>query len=83
MLLKSDLKKDQKDKLFDDLGKWSNAKSPKSESMGERKLSYPIRSEKKGEYVVINLETDRIEEDFAKRLLIRDEVLRYLLVRTK
>ncbi|KKQ96079.1 MAG: 30S ribosomal protein S6 [Candidatus Levybacteria bacterium RIFCSPLOWO2_02_FULL_39_26] len=82
LLLKSDLKKEQKEKLLaglkDLLG---DVKSQKVDSLGERKFTYPIKRERKGEYIVINFETDKIDQEFNKRLLIKDEVLRHLLIR--
>jgi ribosomal protein S6 len=84
LLLKSDLKKDQKEKLFDDVKKsLGKSKDSKINPLGERKLSFPIRRERKGEYVSLTFETDKVDEDFNKRLLIRDEILRHLLVRVK
>lgn len=84
LLLKSDLKRDLKEKLFEDVKKLlGSTKDAKVESMGERKLSYPIKRARSGEYVILNFESDKLSEDFAKRLLIKDEILRYLLVRTK
>ena len=82
LLLKSDIKKEQKEKLFADVKSWAGEiKSDKVESLGERKLSYQIKHNQKGEYVVLSFESDRVSEDLNKKLLIRDEVLRHLLVR--
>jgi small subunit ribosomal protein S6 len=82
LLLRSDLKKDQKDKLYEDIKKWiGEAKNDKIESLGEKKLAYPIKREKKGEYVMLNFETEGITDELNKKLLIRDEILRHLLVR--
>ncbi|HVZ66705.1 MAG TPA: 30S ribosomal protein S6 [Patescibacteria group bacterium] len=83
LLLKSDLKKDQKDKLFDEVKKiMGDVKEDKVESIGEKKLAYPIKSQRSGEYVVINFATDNVTSDYNKKLLIKDEILRHLLVRT-
>jgi ribosomal protein S6 len=82
LLLKSDLKKDQKDKLFDEIKKWvGDVQNDKVESIGEKKLAYQIKHAKSGEYVAFNFESDNVNDDLNKRLLIRDEVLRHLLVR--
>ncbi len=82
LLLKSDLKKEQKDKLFEDIKKMSGkVSSEKIESLGEKKLAYPIKSAKKGEYVVLSFESDKIDDDFNKKLNIREELLRFILVR--
>ena len=75
LLLKPDLKKEPKDKLFDEI------KNDKVESIGEKKLAYPIKRERRGEYAVINFETEKLDTDLNRRLLIKDEVLRHLLIR--
>lgn len=82
LLLKSDLKKEQKEKLYDDVKKWAGeVNSDKIDTLGEKKLSYPIKHEKKGEYVVVNFEGETIPADLNGKLLIRDEILRHLLIR--
>lgn len=82
LLLKSDLKKDAKDKLYADIKTWiGTVASAKEESLGEKKLAYPVKRAKSGEYVVMNFETENVTDDLNKKLLIRDEILRHLLVR--
>lgn len=82
MILKSDIKKDQKEKLYEDVKKWVGAtKTDKMESLGEKKFAYPMKHEKKGEYVVFTFDTEKIDDDLNKRLLIRDEIIRHLLIR--
>jgi len=82
VVLKPDLKKDQKDKLFTDVKKlMGNVSGDKLESLGEKKLSYPIKRERRGEFAVLAFEADNIAQDFNKRIGIKEEVLRHLLVR--
>jgi len=82
MVLAPDLKRDQKDKLFSDVKKIIGPLSgDKLESLGEKKLSYPIKRERRGEFAVLSFEADNVAQDFNKRLGIREEVLRHLLVR--
>mgnify|MGYP001580490727 FL=1 len=82
MVLTPDLKKDRKDKLFEDVKRiMGEVSSDKMESLGEKKLSYPIKKERRGEFVALNFEADNIAGDFNKRIGIREEVLRHLLVR--
>lgn len=82
LLLKSDLKKDGKDKLYDEIKKWlGDVKDEKIESLGEKKLAYPIKHAKKGEYVAFNFESEKVNDELNKKLLIRDEILRHLLIR--
>lgn len=83
LLLKSDLKKEQKEKLFEEVKKLlGNLKSDKIDSLGVKKLFYPIKKERKGEYTILNFETDKTDQDLNKRLLIKDEILRHLLIRS-
>ena len=82
LLLKSDLKKDLKEKLFEDIKKsLGDVKNDKVVSLGENKLSYPIKHEQKGEYTVLEFESDKVNDELNKKLLIRDEILRHLLIR--
>lgn len=82
LLLKSDLKKDAKDKLYTDIKTWlGDVKNDKAESMGEKKLAYQIKHAKSGEFVVFSFESDKVGTDLNNRLVIRDEVLRHLLIR--
>ncbi|HVT01146.1 MAG TPA: 30S ribosomal protein S6 [Patescibacteria group bacterium] len=82
LLLKSDLKKDQKDKLIEEVkGMMGQVKDEKLESIGEKKLAYPIKNQRCGEYVVFNFTADNLAPEYNKKLLIRDEILRHLLVR--
>lgn len=82
LLLKSDLKKDAKQKLIDDIKSWFGAiKNDKLSELGEKRLAYTIKSEKKGEYVSVEFEVESIKADTEKRIRIQDTVLRHLLVR--
>ena len=82
LLLKSDLKKDAKDKIFTDIKSWlGDVENDKADSLGEKKLAYPIKHARSGEYVVFNFESDKVSPDFNNRLVIRDGVVRHLLIR--
>lgn len=82
MVLKPDLKKDQKDKLITEVkGLIGEVKNDKTDSLGEKKFSYPLKKERRGEFLVLNFEADTILSDFNKRIGIREEVLRHLLIR--
>ncbi len=82
LLLKSDLKKEAKDKLYADIKTWlGDVENEKAESLGEKKLAYPVKRAKAGEYVLFNFESDKVSTDLNNRLVIRDEVLRHLLIR--
>ena len=82
LLLKSDLKKDAKDKLYADIKTWlGDVKEDKVDSLGEKKLAYQIKHAKSGEFVVFNFESEKVGPDLNNRLVIRDDVLRHLLIR--
>lgn len=83
LILKSDLGKEKKAKLLESIEKMFGAKSTKIEELGEKKLAYTIKREKKGDYAVMNLEAETINSDFEKRMLITDGILRHLTIRTK
>lgn len=82
VILKSDLKKERKDKLLSDMQSWiGEVKSQKTDSLGDKKLAYPIKKERTGEYLVMDFEANTIPTDFDDKIRMQEEVLRYLLVR--
>ena len=82
LLLKPDIKKEAREKLFDEVKKWlGEIKNDKIESLGEKKLAYPIKRERRGEYAVIDFEAEAVDAELNRRLLIKDEIIRHLLVR--
>lgn len=83
LVLKSGQTKDKKKQLLDQINGWVGAKDAKSTDLGEKKLMYVIKHEKKGEYVVLEFQSEKISTDFEKRLIIQDDILRHLMIRTK
>ena len=82
LLLKRDLKKDAKDKLLTDVKKlFGEAKNEKLDSLGEKKLTYPIKRELSAEYVVLNFDTEKLDSELNKRLLLKEEIMRHLLIK--
>lgn len=82
LLLRSSIKKEEKEKLFSSISKWvATSKNDKQESLGDKKLAYPIKKELKGEYVVMNFDANTIPKDFAKRVVNQEGVLRHLLIK--
>ncbi len=82
LLLKSDIKKDAKAKLLEDLQKTiGDVKETKINEIGEKKLAYIIKKEKKGDYLVIEFSADKINADADKRIGVKEEILRHLLIR--
>lgn len=82
LLLKSELKKDQKEKLLVNLQKWiGEASFDKVTEMGEKKLSYPIKREKKADYVLLSFKANSVSPELDKRLVMQDDILRHLLIK--
>lgn len=83
LLLRSELKKDEKQKMIDSvLALAGKAENTKTNDLGGKKLAYPIKGAKNGEYVVVEFDAEKINADFDKQAGIQEQVLRYLLVRT-
>lgn len=84
LVLKSDLKKEKKGKLLEDVKKWvGKVASEKVSEVGERKFAYAIKRAQKGEYVALEFNSESVAADFEKRILMEEDILRHLLVRIK
>ncbi len=82
VVLKSDLKKEKKDQLISDVQSWiGEMKSQKTDTLGDRKLAYPIKKQRTGEFVVMNFTADTIPTDVDSKMRMQEDILRYLLVR--
>lgn len=82
LILKSELKKDAKEKLLKDIVSWGG-KLEKQEikEMGEKKFAYPIKGDLKGDYVLVEFESDSVKSELEQKVRINDDVIRHLLVR--
>ena len=84
LLLKSDIKKEKRDTLLNSIKKLLGATKEKLTEFGEKKLAYPIKKNRTGNYLISEFESESsASKDLDQKLLINDDVLRYLLVRTK
>lgn len=83
LVLKSGVSREKKKQMLDQINGWAGAQAPKVTELGEKKLMYTIKHEKKGEYVALEFGSDKISTDFEKRLIIQDDILRHLMIRTK
>lgn len=83
LLLKSDLTQEKKKKLLENIGVWAGAKEAKTQELGEKKLAYTIKKEKKADYVALEFGSEKVAADFEKRLVIQDDILRHLMIRVK
>jgi small subunit ribosomal protein S6 len=85
LVLKASLSETQQKKLTDAIKTWlGDAKIAKSDDWGKKPLSYPIKKEVAGVYLDWHLDTgNSIPQDFEKKLLNNDDILRHLLIRRK
>lgn len=84
LVLKGDLKKEDKQKVLSEVKKWvGDPKKEEVKELGEKKLMYPIKHAQKADFVAMFFDTDKIVDDIHKKLEIQDSVLRHLLVRVK
>ncbi len=83
VVLKGDIAKDKKKKMLESIETWAGAKDTKIKELGEKKLAYTIKREKKGDYVAMEFGSENIAVDFEKRLINQDDILRHLMIRVK
>lgn len=82
LILKSELKKEAKDKLLSSVKSWAGKiSSEKLTDLGEKKFAYPIKGAQKGDYVLAEFESDSVSSELESKVRIHDDVLRHLLVR--
>lgn len=82
LILKSELKKEAKDKLVGQIKSWGGKLSnDKVTELGEKKFAYPIKGSQKGDYVLFEFESDAVSQELEDKVRIHDDVLRHLLVR--
>jgi len=85
VVLKSSLNDTQRKKVVDSLKTMlKGLKVTKEEDLGQKNLSYKIKGETTGRYLLLKLEGENgIPTDFEKKLMSNDDILRHLLLRTK
>lgn len=82
LILKSDLKKEAKEKLLTQVKEWGGKVSDsKINELGEKKFAYPIKGNQKGDYVVLEFGSDSVSKELENRVRINSDVIRHLLVR--
>ena len=82
LILKSDLKKEAKDKLVGQVVGWGGkVVNEKVTDLGEKKFSYPIKGNQKGDYVLVEFESEAVAKEMEDKVRINDDILRHLLVR--
>lgn len=85
LVLKTSLSEAQRTKLLETVKGWfKEGKVTKEESWGQKVLSYSIKKEDSGFYVLLSLESGTgVAGDFEKKILQNENVLRHLLIRRK
>ena len=82
LILKSDLKKEAKEKLVANVKSWSGKiANEKLTELGEKKFAYAIKGAQKGDYVLFEFESDSVSRELEDKVRIHDDVLRHLIVR--
>lgn len=82
LILKSELKKEAKDKLVTQIKSWGGKISnDKVTELGEKKFAYPIKGVQKGDYVLVDFESDSVAAELEEKVRIHEDILRHLLVR--
>lgn len=82
LILKSELKKEAKEKLLASIKSWSGKiTNDKIVELGEKKFAYPIKGEKKGDYALFEFESESVSVELENKARINDDILRHLLVR--
>lgn len=82
MLFKSDLKKEKKEKLLSDIKSWIGSVEKETiKELGDKKLAYPIKQNKKGEYLVLDFQAHNITPEVEKRIQMLDDILRHITLR--
>ena len=82
LVFKSDIKKEAKEKVLKGVSSWGGKveKSVVTE-LGEKKFAYPIKGNQKGDYVLVEFESDSVSKELDEKVRINEEILRHLLVR--
>ena len=82
IVFKSDIKKEAKEKLLKDVKIWSGKTSnDKITELGEKKFAYPIKGNQKGDYVLVEFESESVSKELDEKIRINDDILRHLIVR--
>jgi len=82
LILKSDLKKEAKEKLLASIKSWGGKISgDKITELGEKKFAYSIKGNLKGDYVLMEFESAAVSTELEAKTRINEDVLRHLLIR--
>lgn len=84
LVLRPKLTEVERKKVIDSVTKILGEVKSTARELGKKVLSYPIKKETEGAYVMLNITSENgLKSDIDKKLLINDNILRHLLVRRK
>lgn len=84
LVLKTTLKEADQKKLVESIKSQFGKAKITEKSLGQKALSYPIKKEVSGSYLIWDIETDEVvDKAFETKLINNDKVLRHLLLRLK
>lgn len=82
LIVKSDLKKEDKEKLLTNVKTWSGKiEADKITELGEKKFAYSIKGAQKGDYVLFEFQSNSVSPELENKVRIHEDVLRHLLIR--
>jgi small subunit ribosomal protein S6 len=83
LIFRSNITTAAKDKILTGIKKWmGEGKIAKTNEWGKKAFTYPIKKEKEGMYVLLEVETEKgLPTDFEKKLIVEDAILRHLVLR--
>lgn len=72
-----------REKLLESIKKWlGDGKVAKTDDLGKKTFAYPIKKEREGNYILLEVESEKgVPADFEKRLLMEEAILRHLVLR--
>lgn len=83
LVMRPSLSESDRKKLLETVKGWlSDVKITKEDDWGSKALKYPIKKELTGHYFDLLIEGEKIPADLEKRVLLQENILRHLLVRT-
>ena len=85
IVVRSSLKDDERKKLIDTIKSFlEGVKFTKEEEWGQKPLAYNIKKQSAGYYYFFKFETEMsVQTGFEQKLLLNENILRHLLLRTK
>jgi ribosomal protein S6 len=84
LIIKSSLSEKEREKLIGTIKEWlKSVKIVKEEVWGQKPFAYKIKQDLSGFYHRMELEAAKIPDDFEKKLVAHEDVIRHLLLRKK